>query len=320
MEPHILAVDIGGTNTIVGVVNQSGHVKNRLSILTNGQEGRISVLNRMIRAIQQTIDSSTDLYIAGIGVGMAGPTDLSTGVMHNPPHLPGWNNFSLKESLETQFSLSVCVGNDATLSALAEYKFGAGEGKGYKDLVYLTVSTGIGGGLVINGIPHYGSRGYSGEIGHMTIVPKGPRCDCGGNGCLESVASGTAIARDARDILSSGKESIIRQDIDGCLNRITSLDVANAARQGDAVALEIIEKAARYLGVGLANIVVALDPDIIVIGGGVSNSLDLMMPSLTQELDTHSTKWLGGRTKVVKSYLGDDAGIIGAACFASSPP
>ena len=320
MEPHILAIDIGGTNIIIGVINKWGQVKNRLSILTDGQEGRTSVLNRLIRAIQQTIDSSTDLYITGIGVGMAGPTHLSTGVMHNPPHLPGWNNFSLKESLEAQFSLSVCVGNDATLSALAEHKFGAGAGKGYKDLVYITVSTGIGGGLVINGTPHYGSRGYSGEIGHMIIVPRGPSCNCGGNGCLESVASGTAIARDARDMLSSGEESIMRQDVDGCLSRITSLVVANAARQGDQVARGIIEKAARYLGIGLTNIVVALDPDIIVVGGGVSNSLDLMMPSLTQELDKHSTKWLNGKTQVVKSYLGDDAGIIGAACFALLPP
>ncbi len=319
MEPHILAVDIGGTNTIIGVVNQQGNVKNRLSILTNGQEGRTSLLDRLIRAIQKTIYLSTDLHIVGIGVGIAGPTDLSTGVMHNPPHLPGWNNFSLKESLENHFSLSVFVGNDATLSALAEYKFGAGAGNSYKDLVYITVSTGIGGGLVINGIPHFGSRGYSGEIGHMAIVPRGPRCDCGGNGCLESVASGTAIARDARDILSSGvKDSIMRQDVGGYLNRITSLVVANAARQKDQVAVEIIEKAARYLGIGLANIIVALDPDIIVIGGGVSNSLDLMMPSLTRELDKRSTKWLGSRTQVIKSYLGDDAAVIGAACFASS--
>ena len=316
MEPHVLATDIGGTNTRVAIVNSQGRLTNRFAIPTEGHTGRDSVVHRLVSVIEKTLASTKRSQIIGVGVAVAGPTDLYTGVMHNPPHLPGWDGFTLKPVLEDRLSLKVSVANDATLAALAEHRFGAG--KGYDDLVYVTVSTGIGGGFIINGRPHSGSRGYSGEIGHMVIAPDGPACDCGGRGCLESVSSGTAVARDAKDRLSSGENSIMLQAVGGSISNITSVIVANAARTGDHTASSVMEKASAYLGIGLSNLVVALDPDLIIIGGGMSESLDLMMPALTRELDRNCTRWLGSPTPIVKSSLGDNAAILGAAALAFS--
>ena len=316
MRTHAVVADVGGTRIRVAVVSRDGRVSYRHEVPTLAHEGREAVLERLTAALDQAIAAAEADSVIGIGVSMAGPTDPGTGVMHNPPNLPGWHCFTVKPLLEEKFSLDVSIANDATLAALAEYRFGAG--RGYKDMIYITVSTGIGGGLVIDGKVYAGSRGFAGEIGHMVIEPEGPVCECGSRGCLESLSSGTAVARVARQRLSLGEQSTMMDIAGGRIDDVTSVVVAEAARAGDEAAQSIIEEAATNLGVGMANLILAFDPGVIVIGGGMSQSLDLMMPAITREVDRHATRYLGSRTPVVKSELADDVSLLGAAALAIS--
>ena len=185
-------------------------------------------------------------------------------------------------------------------------------------MIYITVSTGIGGGLVVDGKVYAGSKGFAGEVGHMVIDPEGPVCECGSRGCLESLSSGTAVAREARRRLSSGEQSTIMDLVGGRIEDVTSVVVTEAARAGDGAARAIIEDAATNLGIGMANLILAFDPGVIVIGGGMSQSLDLMMPGITREVDWHATRYLGSRTPVIKSELADDVSLLGAAALAIS--
>ena len=275
-----LAVDLGGTNMRVALVDRRGRISSRRSVETLAREGRQAVMGRLIDLLERLVSGVEWSSLAGIGVSVAGATDPRTGTVHNAPNLPGWNGYSPKRALEERFALPASVANDANLAALAEHHYGAG--RGHDNMVYITVSTGIGGGLVFDGRLYTGARGFAGEIGHITIDPKGPKCSCGNRGCLEVLASGTAMARIARERLASGEKSILTEWTEGDLDRIRAQMVADAAVDGDSTARAIVSQVSRTLGVGIVTILHALDPGIIVIGGGMSLSLELLLPETSR--------------------------------------
>ena len=313
MTQHALAADLGATQIRVALVNQAGQVSHRQAAATLAHQGRDKVLSRFVHLLEQVASSAKSATPVGIGVSLASPTDPDTGVMYNPPNLPGWDGFSLKPVLEEKFSLKASLANDATLAALAEHVYGAG--RGYKHMIYMTLSTGIGGGIIMDGRLYTGDRGFAGEVGHVTIDRSGPPCNCGNTGCLETLASGTAVARMARERLEAGEDSVLLEQ-GGQPDKVDAQMVAEAAISGDRLAQSIMRQVASNLGIGIVSLLHAFDPEIIVVGGGMSSSLQLLLPGIAQEIGRRAMVHQRDRVPVVKSELGDDVSLLGAAALA----
>jgi glucokinase len=235
-------------------------------------------------------------------------------VIHWAPNLPGWRDVPLADQLGKALGRPVFLGNDGNLAALAEQRCGAGQGQA--DLVYITVSTGIGGGIVSDGQLIFGQRGLGGEVGHMTVEASGPSCNCGNVGCLEALASGMAIARQARELVTAGARTRIADLVNGDLERVEAKVVHEAARQGDVVAVDLFRRAGMYLGIGIVNLMYLFNPGIVVIGGGVSKAGDLlfvpMLATIRQRI--HEIYWQD--CPIVRAALGDDVCLMGAALLA----
>ena len=314
MKTHALAMDMGGTNIRAALVDRDGRISERRSIQTRAHLGRDSVLERLLSELEGVSGSMELASLVGLGASVASPVDTVIGVLHSPPNLPGWDGYSIGPVLEERLSLTATVVNDANAAALAEHSYGAG--RGYRNMVYLTVSTGIGGGIVVDGELYGGARGFAGEIGHMTIDRNGPTCNCGNVGCLEVLASGTAAARMARERLASGEQSAMLELAGGDPAKVDARTVAEAATSGDAVARAVMDEVSTNLGVGIVSLVHILDPDVIVIGGGMSQNLDMLLPGIERENERHALPHQRGRAPVVKAELGDDGGLLGAAAAA----
>jgi glucokinase len=227
------------------------------------------------------------------------------------PNLLAWYNTPIKAILEKELRLPVFVSNDATLAALGEYKFGAGVG--CHDLIYITVSTGIGGGVIVGGKLLLGTRGFAAEVGHMTIDINGPRCNCGNVGCLEMLASGTAIARMAVERLSRGEKSTIAELVAGDLSKVTAEVVEKAARNGDSVAKDVMNTAGTNLGVGVVNLIHIFNPELIIIGGGVSKAGDLIFEPVRRVIAQRVMRDISVR--ITTPALGDNPGLLGAVAL-----
>ena len=309
-----LVMDLGGNWIRVALATRDGELLWRERQPTSSGEGGPAVIDRIGQLLQRGISQAGGRRIAGIGMGLAGPVDPDTGIMYNPPHIPGLDGVSLKSLWEKELKWPVLVGNDATLAALGEYRYGSGAGA--RALVYMTISTGIGGGVVIDGRPMMGAFGMAGELGHMCIDVDGPRCPCGGVGHLEAIASGTAIADAARRRVAEKGESVMGEMVSGELELISSETVFEAAAGGDPPAREILDYAARALGAGLVNVLHVFNPDVIVLGGGVSRNWDYLRPTVESYIEAQSmahVKRLG--FKLTVSSLGDDIGLLGAAAL-----
>jgi glucokinase len=249
--------------------------------------------------------------IGAVGVGAPGPSDPVAGVVFEPPNLAGWQDVPLAEMLAGRLGISTYVENDANAAALGERWAGAGHG--LDDIIYITVSTGIGGGLILGGRLYHGVSGTAGEIGHMVIVPGGPPCPCGRRGCLEAVASGTAIAREARALVESGRAtalSLVPRE------SLTAAEVARAAREGDAASREIFARAAAYVGTGVTNLVNLLNPAMVIIGGGVAKAGDLLLAPVRRIVLDEAFERPAAAVQIVPAALGDASGAIGAAAVA----
>ncbi len=314
MANYSLAVDIGGTQIRVALIDEGGRIVAREAARTLARQGREDVVERLMAALEKACARAGKAAIVGVGLSMPGPIDPQTGIIYNPPNLPGWDGYSLKPELESRFPFPAVFGNDANLAALAEHAYGAG--RGHTDMIYLTISTGIGGGIIADGKLYAGYRGFSGELGHMTIDPDGPRCNCGNHGCLEAMASGTAVARMARERLSAGRTSSMLDMAQGSLEDVDAQIVAEAAEAGDALALEIMSEAANNLGIGIVSLLHIFDPEIVVLGGGMSQSFDLLLPGIVRQTELRGMAHVKGRQPVVKTALGDDVGLLGAAALA----
>jgi glucokinase len=311
----VLAVDVGGTKTIIAEVLPTGKIISRKYYLTLANEGARAVINRLSSHINRSVAQSRleNTELTGIGIAVAGILDTKKGIVTTSPNLPGWHNVRLRDVIAARSGLATYLINDASAAALGEHRFGAG--RGFDNLLYLTASTGIGGGIVINGELYSGTNGCAGEFGHMTIVANGPQCHCGNFGCLEALASGWAIAKQAVTRINQGESSSITGLIDDRLENITTETVATAARQGDHLAGEIIAKAADYLGVGLANLVNIFNPELIVIGGGLSKMGKILLNPARRVVKDRAFRLPAKSVRIVRARLGSNAGIIGAATY-----
>jgi glucokinase len=287
----------------------------------------------MIKAVYQAVDEARVSLeqIAGIGIGAPGPLNGKTGVVFNPPNLPGWQNIPLRDIFRGHFQCPIYVENDANVAALSEYMFGAGQGS--QDIAYLTISTGIGGGIIANGQLLTGTIGTAAELGHMTIDWHGPRCNCGNIGCLESLASGTAIARQANERIALdkrgsadliafalSKQSHEKGEYPSRASRtrsatpihVDAMMVAEAAASGITMAREIIGSAAEALGVGLVNIIHIFNPEVIILGGGVTQIGEPLLGPARRIVAERAMPMPRESVRIVLSELANDAGLIGA--------
>jgi len=309
----IIGVDLGGTKIRAVLTDDSGNFLARTGLPTEASAGQEQVIDNIVLAVNTVMENADSSQVVGLGIGAPGPLNPRSGVVYSPPNLPGWNNVPLRNILENRLGLPVFLGNDANLAALGEYTFGAG--KDYRYLVYMTVSTGIGGGIIEDGRILDGAKGAAGEIGHMTIEAFGPRCNCGNLGCLEVLASGTAIRRRAIEMLQTGRKSLLLELSGGKLENITSEMVELAARQQDSAALELLEQTAVYLGVGVTNILHLFNPEIVVIGGGVSRIGDLIITPMLAEVARRAMPAFREGVPIVATDLGDDIGLYGAVAL-----
>ncbi len=298
-----LAVDLGGTQIRAALYPAGGITPITVQkIPTLSHTG--ATFDRMCDLIASIWPKQMD--VRAIIVASPGPQDPEAGVLFSAPNIPGWVNFPLRANLQARFNCPILMGNDANLAALGEWQFGAGQG--HANLLYLTISTGIGGGIIVNNQLLVGARGLGGELGHFTVIPDGPLCGCGQRGHLEAVAAGPAIARYVKEALARGAHSILQPHPD-----LSARDVSAAAQQGDALALEALAMAGRLIGQTLANYLHVFNPSIIILGGGVSRSGEALLNPLREAIQTHVMDpiFLEGLT-VTTAALGDDAGLLGA--------
>ncbi len=311
----VLAIDLGGTKIIAAAVLSTGEIVSRKYSLTLADEGPRPVINRLSSAVAEIIAQAKlkTSDIAGIGIAAAGIIDTKEGIVTTSPNLPGWRDVPLRDIIAERLGLTTYLINDASAAALGEHRFGAG--KGVDNLIYLTVSTGIGGGIIIEGELYLGADGCAGEIGHMIIETHGPQCNCGKFGCLEALASGSAMTKESVRRLNQGEKSSIIRLVDGRLESITAETVSLAARKGDSLACDIVARAATYLGIGLANLVNIFNPELIVIGGGVSKMGNMLLAPARKTIREIAFKLPARTARIVRARLGSNAGIIGAAVY-----
>jgi glucokinase len=306
-----IGIDIGGTKIAAGVVDEDGHILARLR-----RETPTTDPLQVIEAISSiTEEFRRDHHITALGVGAAGFVDASQSTVLFAPHL-AWRNEPLRDSVARRTGLPVMVDNDANASGWAEWRFGAAQGEA--DLVLITLGTGIGGAIVIDGQPYRGQFGIAGEFGHMQVVPDGRPCECGNHGCWEQYASGRVLMRRARAAAEEGTPLGLKMLAEaGAIDRIEGPLVTQQAKAGDEEATEWIAEVGDWLGVGIANLAAALDPGMFVIGGGVSDAGELLVgPARAAFSRTLTGRGYRAEARIVRAHLGPEAGLIGAADMA----
>jgi glucokinase len=319
MKNYFIGIDLGGTNIKAALVNiTTGDISGTTSIPTHAREGYDAVIAQMGVLVERVIAASkvTKSKVGGIGVGVPGVIDMDRGRTLFLPNLPGqWRNVALAEKLGEHTKLPVKIINDARAMTLGEWQFGAG--KGVDTVACYTLGTGIGGGLVINGKLHLGIGGAAGELGHVIVDLYGPKCGCGSNGCMEAFASGPAIAAMGMKAVAQGLTTRIAELCEGDLNRITPELVCQAAIEGDIIAKDIYEQAGRYIGVGVASIVTAINPRRVIFGGGVAAAGEIILDPIRRTVQSRVCLTDLKSIQVVLAELGNTAGLIGAAFWAS---
>ncbi len=305
---RFVAVDLGGTQIRAARYTADGVQEARVAMATGASDGVEFVMRRVKSAVRQVWPM--DEKVSAIGIGAPGPVDFHQGILRFAPNLPGWENVPLRDELLDTFDIPVFLGNDADVAGLGEHRFGAGQG--VSDMIYMTISTGVGGGMIFDNRLFTGGQGLGGEIGHMAVDPHGPRCNCGNIGCLEVMASGTAIARRARQRLEAGEPSMLREMVVGDLDRITAKEVNEAGAAGDDLALALFEEAGVYLGSAIVSLMYMLNPALFVLGGGVTHAGDLIFDPIRRIVKERAPEVYQERTKIVKAELGQDVGLWGA--------
>ena len=311
----VVGIDIGGTNLVVGCVAEDG---SRLHALaeepTCAEAGATDVLDRLValaaRTIARTRAELPGVEIAGVGVGAPGPLDTRSGVVLLTPNL-GWVNLPLRRIIHDRLALPAALDNDANCAVLGEWWVGAARGS--RTAIGITIGTGIGGGLILDGGLFHGASDVAGEIGHTTIDTDGRRCKCGNYGCLEAYASGPNIALRAREAIEAGAESRLPEYVGGDLARISAQTVYQAAKEGDVLALEVVNDTAKFLGVGLANLVNVFNPEVVVVCGGVTLAGEHLFTPLRREVARRAFKPAVAACRIVPGELVGTAGVYGAA-------
>jgi glucokinase len=314
----ILGVDLGGTKILTAVTDSQGKMLSRDHSVTPAREGPKAVLESILESTHRALERA-DVALSSLacaGVGAPGLVDPRQGMVFTSPHLPGWRDVRLRDMVEEGLGKRTFLINDANAAALGELQFGAA--RGARNFIYVTLSTGIGGGIVIDGELYSGTIGAAGEVGHMTIDDRGPLCNCGNRGCWETLASGTALAREARQRMEQGVSTSILEYARGDVAKVTAQAVHDAARGGDSLARELIAWTGYYVGVGLANLINIFNPELIVIGGGLSNIGDILLEPAFKVAGERAYKETFRAVRFASAALGRDSGVLGAAVFAFS--
>jgi glucokinase len=311
----VLGVDIGGTNLVVGAVSEDGSELLALrSQPTHPEEGSEAVLGRLLAmgksVMDETCRTSLNAEFLGVGVGAPGPLDTKRGVVLLTPNL-GWVNLPLRELVHDGLGIPTAIDNDANCAVLGECWMGAA--RGARHVIGITIGTGIGGGIVVNGRLYHGASDCAGEIGHTTVEVNGRRCKCGNYGCLEAYASGPAIAGRAVEAIEAGQPSRLPEYVDGELDRITAQTVYQAAHDGDELAEEVVSDTAKFLGAGIANMINIFNPEIVVVFGGVTYAGERLFAPLRREVAKRAFKPAVAVCRIVAAELIGTAGVYGAA-------
>jgi glucokinase len=311
----VLGIDIGGTNLVVGSVAEDGsRIVATASEPTHAEAGAKDVLERLVgladRAIAATRREVPGADILGVGVGAPGPLDTKRGIVLLTPNL-GWVNMPLSQLIHDRLGLPAALDNDANCAVLGEWWVGAA--RGARHAIGITIGTGIGGGLIVDGRLYHGASDVAGEIGHTTIDTEGRRCKCGNYGCLEAYASGPNIALRAVEEMEAGAESRLRALVGGDLRKITAQTVYQAAADGDELALEVVNDTAKFLGVGIGNLLNVFNPEVVVVCGGVTLAGDHLFEPLRREVARRAFKPAVSACRIVPGELAGTAGVYGAA-------
>jgi glucokinase len=315
-ERYIVGVDLGGTNIVVGAMPEDGSSELAMrSLPTHGEEGPTAVVDRIVGMVEDVIaDVMADTGAAredflGVGIGSPGPLDRERGMVIVSPNL-GWKDFPLRDEIGSRVNMLATLDNDANCATLGEWWCGAA--KGHRNVVGMTIGTGIGGGLIIDGQLYHGSSDAAGEIGHTTIDSNGRLCKCGNYGCVEAYASGTAIAIRAREALVDEEGSTMLALAGGDSASITAQTVYEAAKQNDPVAIEVVRETARILGTAISTLINIINPDIVVIAGGVTQAGDALFEPLRSEVRRRAFKTAVDACEIVPGMLPISAGVVGA--------
>ncbi len=322
MSGFAIGVDLGGTNLRVAVVDDAGKLLEKMTTGTQVTRGRDRVITELCADIQQLAGKFKSAgTLVGIGIGVPGIIDMHTGMVHESPNLPGWHNYPVRDDIERRLGTRVILENDANAAAMGEFWLGAG--RDYDSMCMFTLGTGVGGGIILDGKIWHGMTGMAGELGHLTIEPEGARCGCGNNGCLEQYASATAIVRMAKEAIAGGQAPELQRAL-GDNAEFSAKIVYQMAIQGDEPARVIFRRVGRALGIGVADMINALNLPIFVLGGGVASAWEAFSPYIFEEVKRRSFVYRAtapqdtGRvqrdaTLITRALLGSDAGLFGAA-------
>jgi glucokinase len=307
-----VGVDIGGTKVAAGLVNSDGEITSNVRVpmfaLGDGRQGLEAILAAIAKVLREDQQN-----IRGIGICSAGPLDPDAGVILNPPNLPCWTNYPLVEMVQKAYALPVKLDNDANGAALAEARWGTG--RGYTNVFHVTLGTGIGTGIVFNGHIYHGRTGNAGEGGHVSIDYRGPICLCGKPGCIEVLASGTAIVRRVRERISEGRKSAILDFVGGKLEDVTGEVVAKGLAEHDALAHEVMSERAEMLSLWLSNMLDVLDPDVVVIGGGAAALYESFFDQIRKRAAKLAINPRADEVPILTARYGTESGIAGGAAL-----
>jgi len=312
MNEVIAGIDIGGTKIAIAFENLNGEKIAVRRLPTKVEIGAYAVIETVSQAIEEMLEDN-QVKLVSIGIGCPSPLDIEKGLVMSPSNLQDWDNFPIVKLFGDRFRVPVLLDNDANTAALGEYVYGAG--RGYQNIVYITVSTGIGGGIIINGEIFHGVSAGAGELGHTIVQPDGIRCNCGSVGCLETICAGIHIARRARERLAGGEPSIMNE-MAANFDDVTAETVVEAVRRKDKLAIEIWDETCRVLAIGIANIITLLAPEAVVIGGGIAAAGDLLFAPLRRLLPEFVSMIPAEKINILPAELGHESGVCGALVLA----
>ncbi len=313
----VIAIDLGGTNIKSGLVSENGEILSQASSPTLAHEGPEKVADRMAELARQLGQNAPGAPV-GVGVGSPGPLHPTSGLIYTTPNMPGWENFQLRDALNKRLKMRIEVENDANCAAMGESWKGAGQGAG--TMILLTLGTGIGGGILIDGRPINGTRMAAGEVGHTVINYAGPKCNCGNHGCLEAYCGAPGIVSRAWEHLEKpGTVSVLRDLAGNDRFNLTPEMISKAAAKGDGVALFVLRETGKLLGVGIVTLVNLFAPDVVVLGGGVAAAGEVLFGAVREEVRRRALTPANEQVKIVSAALGNNAGIVGAAALYFGP-
>jgi len=313
MNEVIAGIDIGGTKVAVALETLGGERIASRRLPTEVEIGAPAIVENISRAIEEILGEN-QVELVSIGIGCPSPLDIEKGLVMSPSNLQDWDNFPIVQLFAERFNVPVALDNDANTAALGEYVYGAG--RGYQNIIYITVSTGIGGGIIINGEIFHGVSAGAGELGHTIVQPDGIRCNCGSVGCLETICAGIHIARRARERLANGESSLLHE-MAANIGEVTAKTVVEAVRRKDKLAVEIWEETCRFLAIGIANSISLLAPEAVIIGGGIAAATgDMLFMPLRQLLPQFVSMIPAEKINVLPAELGSESGVCGALVLA----